>query len=121
MIRSLLLATAVSLAALTARAQEKPDLPLVDLSGEKSRQVVIGAGTAETYQGHPTTVLMPDGKTIFAVWCINHGGAAGPMARSDDGGVTWTRLDAQLPPGPEKNSVVSTRFKLSETDALLPR
>lgn len=60
---------------------------------------MIAAGTTETYQGHPTTVLMPDGKTIFAVWCINHGGAAGPMARSDDGGVTWTRLDAQLPPG----------------------
>jgi hypothetical protein len=36
---------------------------------------------------------MPDGKTIFCVWCINHGGAAGPMARSDDGGVTWTRID----------------------------
>ena len=42
---------------------------------------------------------MPDGKTFFAVWSINHGGAAGPMARSDDGGRTWTRLDDRLPPG----------------------
>ena len=99
MIRSLLFAAALSFITLPACAQEKPDLPLVDLSADKARQVVIGAGTAETYQGHPTTVLLPDGKTIFAVWCINHGGAAGPMARSDDGGVTWTRLDAQLPPG----------------------
>lgn len=80
-------------------AEDKPDLPVVDLSGQKERQVVIGAGTASVYQGHPTTLLMPDNRTIFAVWCINHGGAAGPMARSDDGGLTWTRLDAQLPKG----------------------
>jgi hypothetical protein len=80
-------------------AEEKPDLPVVDLSGQKERQVVIGAGTESVYQGHPTTLLMPDGRTIYAVWCINHGGSAGPMARSEDGGLTWTRLDAQLPKG----------------------
>ncbi len=42
---------------------------------------------------------MADGKTIFCVWCVNHGGSAGPMARSEDGGKTWTRLDDTLPPG----------------------
>ena len=53
----------------------------------------LGSGMCPygVYQGHPTTLLMPDGRTIFAVWCINRGGAAGPMARSDDGGLTWTR------------------------------
>lgn len=85
--------------ALAAAATESPDLPFVDLSGDTARQVVIAAGTDTTYQGHPTTVLLPDGRTLFAVWCINHGGAAGPMARSDDGGLTWTRLDDRLPPG----------------------
>jgi hypothetical protein len=85
--------------ALNANAAEGPDLPLLDLSGDSARHVVIAQGTPETYQGHPTTVALPDGRTIFCVWCINHGGAAGPMARSDDGGRTWTRLDAQLPPG----------------------
>ena len=73
-----------------AHAADLPDLPLVDLSDQKDRHTIIAAGTEQTYQGHPTTVMMPDGKTIFCVWCINHGGAAGPMARSDDGGVTWT-------------------------------
>jgi hypothetical protein len=34
---------------------------------------------------------------MFAVWSIGHGGPAGPMARSDDAGVTWKRLDDQLP------------------------
>lgn len=93
-----LLPALLCLAALVS-SQEKPDLPIVDLSGQKDRQVVVGAGTASLYQGHPTTLLMPDHRTIFAVWCINHGGAAGPMARSDDAGLTWTRLDAQLPKG----------------------
>src|SRR5881394_65685 len=72
-------------------------LPVVDLSGDAKRQVVVAQGTESVYQGHPTTVLMPDGKTMFAVWSVNHGGPAGPMARSDDSGLTWTRLDDQLP------------------------
>lgn len=80
-------------------AEEKPNLPLVDLSGQKERQVVVAAGTTTLYQGHPTTLLMPNSQTIYSVWCINHGGAAGPMARSDDGGKSWTRLDATLPKG----------------------
>jgi hypothetical protein len=81
----------------TERVADK--VPFVDISGQTNRQVVIAAGTASVYQGHPTTVSSADGKSIFAVWCVNHGGAAGPMARSDDGGNTWTRLDDTLPPG----------------------
>ncbi|MEM7602339.1 MAG: hypothetical protein AAF357_13095, partial [Verrucomicrobiota bacterium] len=79
-------------------AEDTSDLPFVDLSGDTDRHTVIAAGTEETYQGHPTTLLMPDEKTIFTVWCINHGGSAGPMARSDNGGLTWSRLDDALPP-----------------------
>jgi hypothetical protein len=66
--------------------------PTIDLSGDTSRQVVIARGTPEIYQGHPTTVLLPDGKTMFCVWTINHGGPCGPMKRSDDGGRTWSEL-----------------------------
>ena len=77
--------------------EEKPDLPVVDLSGQKNRQVVVAAGTDQVYQGHPTTLLMPDGKTIFCAWTLNHGGHSGPMASSDDGGKSWKRLDGQLP------------------------
>lgn len=79
--------------------QAGPDLPLVDISGETNRHVIIAAGTESIYQGHPTTVLMPDARTMFAVWSIGHGGPAGPMARSDDAGLTWTRLDDSLPEG----------------------
>ncbi len=77
--------------------EDAAPLPMVDISQDLGRQTVIAAGTAEIYQGHPTTALMPDGKTIFAVWCIGHGGLAGPMAKSEDGGLSWLRLDDQLP------------------------
>lgn len=88
---------ALVLPALPIHAEEKPDLPILDISEEKHRHVIIAAGTEEVYQGHPTTLLLPDHKTMLAVWNINHGGHAGPMARSHDGGLTWSRLDDQLP------------------------
>jgi hypothetical protein len=83
----------------TQQHAPNPELGFVDISADKSRQVLIAQGTETTYQGHPTTLLLPDGKTMFCVWSVNHGGSAGPMARSDDGGLTWTRLDASLPAG----------------------
>lgn len=80
-----------------AEWREAAKLPVVDLSKDAARQVVVAAGTETIYQGHPTTVQLPGSDTIFCVWCINHGGAAGPMARSDDGGKNWIRLDDTLP------------------------
>lgn len=64
-------------------------VPIVDLAG-KVQQVVIAQGTKDVYQGHPTTLLMPDNKTMFAVWTIGHGGTCGPLKRSDDAGLTWS-------------------------------
>ncbi len=70
-----------------------PKAPVsVDLSKDAARQVVIAQGTAEEYQGHPTTVLLPDGKTMYCVWTYKHGGFCGPLKRSDDGGRTWSDL-----------------------------
>jgi len=84
----LLTSLAAIFAADSVHSSELPDIPFVDVSGDTTRQVVVARGTETTYQGHPTTLLMPDGKTIYCVWCINHGGPAGPMASSDDGGLT---------------------------------
>ena len=81
---------------LTAFAQDA--LPVIDISGDAARQVVIAAGTKDRYEGHPTTLLADDGKTMFCVWTTGHGGPCGQMARSDDGGRTWTRIDETLPP-----------------------
>ena len=77
-----------------AYAQLRPAfMPIADLSNQYSRHVVIAEGTEETYQGHPTTVLMGDGQTIFAVWSYDHGGRSGPMAKSTDGGITWETVE----------------------------
>ena len=68
-------------------------LAVVDISQQTERHSFVAEGTEEVYQGHPTTVLMPDGRTMYAAWCVGHGGPAGPLARSTDGGRSWTQLD----------------------------
>ncbi|MFC3196802.1 sialidase family protein [Parapedobacter deserti] len=67
-------------------------LTTFDISGDTLRQVVVAQGDSITYQGHPTTVLLPDGKTMYCVWTYNHGGPCGPLKRSTDGGLTWSEL-----------------------------
>lgn len=63
-----------------------------DLSGEVDRHVMIAQGTEEVRQGHASTILMPDGETLFIAWTYGHGGVCGPLKRSDDGGLTWSDL-----------------------------
>ncbi len=52
----------------------------------------MARGTKDTYQGHTDTLLMPDGKTMFAAWSIGHARHIGPLKRSDDGGLAWAEL-----------------------------
>lgn len=70
----------------------------IDLSQDTSRQFVVAAGTEDIYQGHPTTTKLAD-DSILAVWSVNHGGHAGPMAKSVDGGKSWKRIDELMPKG----------------------
>jgi len=71
-------------------------IPAVDISSQTKRHVIVAKGTEREWNGHPTTVLMPDGKTIFCVWqgrrdrSRKHGAPVGYMKRSDDGGKTWS-------------------------------
>ena len=65
-------------------------IPTVDISADARRHVVVARGTQQDYHGHCDTVLMADGKTMFVAWCMNHAGHLGPLARSDDGGLTWS-------------------------------
>ena len=72
------------------------DLPTVDFSAQTERHAFVARGTEIEWNGHPSTVLMPDGKTIFCVWqgrrdgSRHHGAPAGYLKRSDDGGRTWS-------------------------------
>lgn len=64
-------------------------IPTVDISGERSRQVTVDREAGQ-YLGHPTTVLLEDGRTILAVYPKGHGRGAIIYKRSNDGGKTWS-------------------------------
>lgn len=72
--------------------QREISIPTFDISDETDRQVVIAQGTSQLRQGHVNTVLLPDGKTMFAAWTVGHGGAVRFLKKSDDAGLTWSDL-----------------------------
>ncbi|MBL8752439.1 MAG: exo-alpha-sialidase [Planctomycetes bacterium] len=82
-----LLAPVVLLATLAAQSPEP--LRWLDLDGDTARQVTVRR-EAGKYLGHPTTVLLPDGKTILCVHPEGHGKGPIVLQRSSDGGRTWS-------------------------------
>ena len=87
-------AVAANLAAI-ARAEDPSPLPrgysipLIDLADQERRQVVVDREEGQ-YLGHPTTVLLEDGRTMIAVYPEGHGEGAIVMKRSTDGGLSWS-------------------------------
>lgn len=67
--------------------------PFVDLAGDTARQVVVDRDPLH-YLGHPSTVLLEDGRTILCVYPTGHGKGPINLKRSTDGGLTWS---ARLP------------------------
>lgn len=64
-------------------------IPLIDFASESQRQIVVDREPGQ-YLGHPTTVLLEDGKTVIVVYPKGHGKGAIQMKRSTDGGKTWS-------------------------------
>lgn len=64
-------------------------IPLIDLAGDESRQVIVDREPGQ-YLGHPTTVLLEDNKTMIVVYPKGHGRGPIVMKRSNDGGLTWS-------------------------------
>jgi hypothetical protein len=64
-------------------------LPTIDLNDQAGRQVVVDREKGQ-YLGHPTTLLLEDGKTILCVYPKGHGRGAILYKRSADGGKTWS-------------------------------
>lgn len=61
----------------------------IDLDGDAARQVVVDREKGQ-YLGHPTTLLLEDGRTILCVYPKGHGKGAIVYKRSTDGGKTWS-------------------------------
>lgn len=67
-------------------------LPWIDISSQKERHIVIARGTVDLYNGHPTTAMLDDNRTIFCTWSYDHGGKNGFLSVSKDAGLTWEKL-----------------------------
>jgi hypothetical protein len=90
--RTILAACLMLLFAFDLRAADPPrgyTIPLIDLNDQAQRQVVVDREKGQ-YLGHPTTVLLEDGRTILCVYPKGHGRGAIIYKRSDDGGKTWS-------------------------------
>ncbi len=64
-------------------------IPTIDLAQQTHRQVVVDREKGQ-YLGHPTTVLLEDGKTMLIVYPKGHGKGGIVYKRSTDGGRTWS-------------------------------
>lgn len=75
---------------LTLALAAQPDRPrFIDLADDTARQIIVDREPGQ-YLGHPTTVLLEDGRTILCVYPKGHGRGAIVYRRSDDGGLTWS-------------------------------
>jgi hypothetical protein len=64
-------------------------IPVIDLTSQSERQIIIDREAGQ-YLGHPSTVLLEDGKTLLAVYPKGHGKGTIILKRSTDGGRTWS-------------------------------
>jgi len=88
--KSTLLLCLFFLTAAFVSAEDRPySIPYLDLDDQVYRQVVIDREQGQ-YLGHPTTVLLEDGRTMLCVYPKGHGKGGIVYKRSNDGGLTWT-------------------------------
>ena len=65
----------------------------VDLADKSAMHITVDREEGQ-YLGHPSSVLLADGKTVLCVYPKGHGRGALILKRSEDGGRTWSdRLD----------------------------
>ena len=87
---SILVLTCLVTGTVSAQSQRDFTIPLIDLDKEKGKQVIVDREKGQ-YLGHPTTLLLEDGKTILCVYPKGHGRGAIVYKKSYDGGKTWSK------------------------------
>jgi hypothetical protein len=90
------------------------NIPVIDLNNEASRQVIVDKEDGQ-YLGHPTTVLLEDGKTILIVYPKGHGKGEIVYKRSTDGGLTWSER-LPVPESWKTSKEVPTIFRVTGPD-----
>lgn len=80
---------AEDVAAVAVEGLERITIPRLDLASQTQRQFLVDREEKQ-YLGHPTTVLLDDGRTILCVYPKGHGRGAIVYKRSEDGGKTWS-------------------------------
>lgn len=90
-------------------------VPMVDISQDFTRHIVIASGSPSVYQGHPYLVQNPD-ESLLLVWSVNHGGPAGPIAQSLDKGASWSRIDDRVPRAYQEHRNCPSIYRLVDAD-----
>lgn len=87
-------------------------IPTIDISTDHKRQVVVDREEGQ-YLGHVTTVLLDDGRTMFAAYPMGHGKGAIVLKKSEDGGLTWSER-LPVPENWSSSLEVPTLFKMTD-------
>ncbi|RLT10004.1 MAG: exo-alpha-sialidase [Planctomycetota bacterium] len=74
---------------LQAQTPEGYTIPTLDIDGWLDHQVIVDREPGQ-YLGHPTTVLLEDGKTILTVYPKGHGKGPIQYKKSTDAGKSWS-------------------------------
>ena len=74
----------------TVAAQQPYSIPFIDLDDQLYRQVIVDHEPGQ-YLGHPSTLLLEDGRTILCVYPKGHGRGPIIFRRSSNGGKTWSQ------------------------------
>ena len=91
-------------------------IPVIDLAGEKNRQIIVDQEPG-VYLGHPTTVLLEDGKTMLATYPRGHAHGRIFLKWSSDGGQSWSpRLET--PKDWETSNEVPTLFRTTDAQGV---
>jgi hypothetical protein len=86
-------------------------IPQIDLDDRKDLQVEI-CPEPKRYMGHPSSVLLDDGKTMVIAYLDHHGYGQISWQRSEDAGKTWSER-LPLPAGWDETVVTDARGKLA--------